>query len=72
MLTKVKKMAFEQEIAAVIKKHLNFENMTELNADWKITPVSEFNFKKLNLSITVNFELLADEKGKFEARGIEA
>ena len=71
MMTKVKKKAFEQEIIAVVKKHLNFDNMTEFDAKWQVTPVSEFDFKKLDLTVSLHFELLADENGKFEARGIK-
>lgn len=70
MMTKVNKKAFEQELAAVIKKHVNFENMTQLDARWEITPQSVGDFKKLNFTFTVHFELLTDKKGKFEARGI--
>ncbi len=71
MLTKAKKKAFEQEIVAVIKKQFIFENITELDARWEITPQSADDLKKLDFAVTVHFEMLADEKGKFEARGLE-
>lgn len=71
MMTKVKRKAFEQEIIAVVKKHLNFDNMTEFDARWQVTPASEFDLKKLDLTVSLHFELLADEKGKFEAKGVE-